>query len=96
MEAITAIGCKECGSFEDLHGCINCHKPVCPNHRDGFGEAGQYYCSMSCTVEHAFPTPKKRITGAQLARWFANGLLAASIVYFVSTVIYVVNLYFHR
>jgi hypothetical protein len=97
MEPVTNLGCVRCGSFEDLHGCLCCHKPICPGHRIGFGERGQYFCSMDCVVKKAFPplVPKSR-TGLLIAQWAANGAFLAGLAYFVYAIGYALNVFIHR
>jgi hypothetical protein len=96
VAAITNLGCKECGSFEDNHNCIHCHKPVCPKHRAGFGEVGYYFCSMGCTVEHAFPTPRKHITGSQVAVWLSNSAVVCSALFLLYEIIRFVIILHHQ
>lgn len=74
--------CKECGSKTELTPCLNCHKPVCPKHRYGFGEAGQYFCTMNCAVESTFPLPPRVPTfGAKY--WKSHTLFYAAVATFV-------------
>lgn len=62
ITATSDLKCNVCGSTHNVCLCITCQKPICPNHRAGFGEAGMYFCNPgACLPGMAFGAQTKAV-----------------------------------